>query len=74
LSIDGEAFSFETFQVEVHPRLGTLLSPKGYYAAEFVQPGDAVAKKKDGKKKSGSGGVKGGDKKERKKGALWCCA
>ncbi|KAK7460375.1 sphinganine kinase lcb4 [Stygiomarasmius scandens] len=70
LSIDGEAFPFEAFQVEIHPGLGTLLSPKGYYAAEFAQPGGAVAKKKDGKKS----GVKGGDKKERKKGTLWCCA
>ncbi|KAF8921225.1 ATP-NAD kinase-like domain-containing protein [Mucidula mucida] len=37
LAIDGEPFPFEPFYVEVHPKLATLLSPHGYYAAEFPQ-------------------------------------
>ncbi|TFK55042.1 hypothetical protein OE88DRAFT_1623656 [Heliocybe sulcata] len=35
LSIDGEAYPFEEYQVEVHPKLGTLLSMHGRYATEF---------------------------------------
>ncbi|EFI28368.1 hypothetical protein CC1G_13902 [Coprinopsis cinerea okayama7 len=35
LSIDGERFPFEEYQVEVHPGLGTLLSPHGRFVAEF---------------------------------------
>ncbi|CAA7271670.1 unnamed protein product [Cyclocybe aegerita] len=35
LSIDGEPFPFEEYQVEVHKGLGTLLSPYGHYAALF---------------------------------------
>lgn len=35
LAIDGEIFPFEEFQVEVHQGLATLLSPHGYYAADF---------------------------------------
>ncbi|KAF5315834.1 hypothetical protein D9611_004729 [Ephemerocybe angulata] len=35
LSIDGERFPFEEFQVEVHPRLGTFLSCYGRYVADF---------------------------------------
>jgi len=35
LSIDGEAYPFQAFPVEVHPKLATLLSPHGRYAAEF---------------------------------------
>ncbi|KAG6874191.1 hypothetical protein C0995_003737 [Termitomyces sp. Mi166 len=35
LAIDGEIFPFEEFQVEVHQKLGTVLSPYGYYAADF---------------------------------------
>jgi len=35
LSVDGEQFPFEEFQVEVHPGLATFLSPHGHYAAEF---------------------------------------
>ncbi|KAL0946846.1 hypothetical protein HGRIS_013014 [Hohenbuehelia grisea] len=35
LAVDGEVFPFEEFQVEVHPGLATLLSPHGFYAAEF---------------------------------------
>ncbi|KAJ7582657.1 ATP-NAD kinase-like domain-containing protein [Mycena floridula] len=37
LSIDGEAFPFEEFQVEIHQELATLLSPYGYYAADFPE-------------------------------------
>lgn len=35
LSVDGERFPFEEFQVEVHPRLGTFLSCYGRFATEF---------------------------------------
>ncbi|ESK81332.1 sphingosine kinase, partial [Moniliophthora roreri MCA 2997] len=35
LSVDGERYPFEEFQVEVIPKLATLLSPYGCYAAEF---------------------------------------
>ncbi|KAL0058258.1 sphinganine kinase lcb4 [Marasmius tenuissimus] len=35
LAIDGEEFPLEEFQVEVIPRLGTLLSPQDHYAIEF---------------------------------------
>ncbi|KAJ3847517.1 ATP-NAD kinase-like domain-containing protein [Lentinula lateritia] len=35
LSIDGESYPFEEFQVEVLPRLATLLSSYGYYNAPF---------------------------------------
>lgn len=33
--MDGEDYPFEEFQVEVHEKLATFLSPYGYYAAEF---------------------------------------
>jgi sphingosine kinase len=36
VSVDGEAFPFEEFQVEVHKELATFLSPYGRYAAEFT--------------------------------------
>ncbi|KAJ3725910.1 ATP-NAD kinase-like domain-containing protein [Lentinula raphanica] len=35
LSIDGESYPFEEFQVEVLPRLATLLSSHGHYKAPF---------------------------------------
>jgi len=35
LSVDGEPYAFEEFQVEVHEGLGTFLSPFGHYAANF---------------------------------------
>ncbi|KAG6907358.1 hypothetical protein DXG01_009242 [Tephrocybe rancida] len=35
LAVDGEIFPFKEFQVEVHQKLATLLSPYGYYAVEF---------------------------------------
>jgi sphingosine kinase len=35
LSIDGEAFPFEEFQVDVEKGLATFLSPYGHYAADF---------------------------------------
>jgi sphingosine kinase len=35
MTVDGENFPFEEFQVESHPGLATLLSPRGYYAADF---------------------------------------
>ncbi|KAJ3478301.1 hypothetical protein NLI96_g9856 [Meripilus lineatus] len=38
LSVDGEAYPFEPFQVEVHKGLATLLSPYGSYQAEFDLP------------------------------------
>ncbi|KAI0703619.1 ATP-NAD kinase-like domain-containing protein [Cytidiella melzeri] len=37
LSIDGEKYPFEPYQVEVHPKLATWLSPYGAYHAEFTQ-------------------------------------
>ncbi|OCH94969.1 hypothetical protein OBBRIDRAFT_788712 [Obba rivulosa] len=38
LSVDGEAYPFEPFTVEVHKGLATLLSPCGYYQADFDLP------------------------------------
>ncbi|KAH9901010.1 ATP-NAD kinase-like domain-containing protein [Cubamyces lactineus] len=38
LSIDGEPYPLEPFQVEVHQRLGTLLSMYGCYQLEFDLP------------------------------------
>lgn len=39
LSVDGEMFPFEAFEIEVHQKLATLLSPHGYYAADFLPRG-----------------------------------
>ncbi|KAF5339283.1 hypothetical protein D9758_013298 [Tetrapyrgos nigripes] len=59
LSIDGEAFPFEPFQVEVLPRLATLLSPHGYYVADFHGPKDKKGKGKVKEQKGkGQGDVK----------------
>jgi len=43
VAIDGEAFPFEEFQVEVLKGLGTFMSPYGHYAAQFseTKPGTA---------------------------------
>ncbi|KAF9075253.1 ATP-NAD kinase-like domain-containing protein [Rhodocollybia butyracea] len=38
LAFDGEPFPFEEFQVEVLPKLATLLSPHGFYNAPFNEP------------------------------------
>ncbi|KAJ8521628.1 hypothetical protein ONZ45_g1678 [Pleurotus djamor] len=38
LSVDGEAFPFKEYQVEVHKGLGKLLSPHGTYAGDFGGP------------------------------------
>lgn len=38
LSVDGEAYPFGPFQVEVHQGLATFLSPFGRYAADFDLP------------------------------------
>ncbi|KAF5377073.1 hypothetical protein D9757_007739 [Collybiopsis confluens] len=38
LSIDGEAYPFEDFQVEVLPKLATLISSCGSYIAPFHEP------------------------------------
>jgi len=35
LSIDGELYPFEEYQVEVHPALGTFLSLYGHYVSSF---------------------------------------
>ncbi|KAI0636889.1 ATP-NAD kinase-like domain-containing protein [Trametes polyzona] len=40
LSVDGEAFPLEAYQVEVHPRLGTLLSMYGCYQLDFDIPSE----------------------------------
>lgn len=37
ITVDGEAFPYEEFQVEVHKNLGTLMSPYGHYAADFQE-------------------------------------
>ncbi|KIK57780.1 hypothetical protein GYMLUDRAFT_246764 [Collybiopsis luxurians FD-317 M1] len=39
LSIDGEAYPFEEFQVEVLPKLATFISTYGSYNAPFHEPG-----------------------------------
>ncbi|GLB34908.1 putative diacylglycerol kinase catalytic domain (presumed) [Lyophyllum shimeji] len=36
LAVDGEIFPFQEYQVEVHQKLATVLSPYGYYAADFA--------------------------------------
>ncbi|CCM02386.1 uncharacterized protein FIBRA_04482 [Fibroporia radiculosa] len=38
LSIDGERYPFETFEVECLPRHATVLSPYGWWQAEFALP------------------------------------
>lgn len=38
LSVDGEAFPFEPFQVEVHKGIARVLSPYGCYSADFREP------------------------------------
>lgn len=38
LSVDGEAYPFEPFAVEVHKGLATLLSPYGVYNVKFNEP------------------------------------
>lgn len=48
IAIDGEAFPFEEFQVEVLKGMGTFMSPYGYYAADF----------QDKKPQTGAGAVK----------------
>ena len=35
ISVDGESFPFEEFQVDVEKGLATFLSPYGHYAANF---------------------------------------
>lgn len=40
LSVDGEVYPFEEFQVEVHRGLATLLSPHGHFAPEFSLKGE----------------------------------
>ncbi|EIN07333.1 hypothetical protein PUNSTDRAFT_144839 [Punctularia strigosozonata HHB-11173 SS5] len=37
VSIDGEAYEWKPFAVEVHPSLATFLSPDGRFAAEFTK-------------------------------------
>ena len=38
LSVDGEGYPFEPFEVEVHKGLATLLSPYGVYNVKFSVP------------------------------------
>jgi sphingosine kinase len=38
LSIDGEEFPYEEFQVEVHRGMAAILSPYGRFAPEFDSP------------------------------------
>jgi sphingosine kinase len=42
LSIDGESFPFEEFQVEVHQGLGRFLSMYGQYAVDFASQNPAI--------------------------------
>ncbi|GBE83571.1 ATP-NAD kinase-like domain-containing protein [Sparassis latifolia] len=44
-AVDGEAYPFAPFQVEVHRGLATLLSPCGYYQAKFDFPSDYETRK-----------------------------
>jgi sphingosine kinase len=37
VSVDGEAYPFEEFQVEILKGLGTLMSPYGHYAADLLR-------------------------------------
>jgi len=39
VTVDGEAFPLEDFQVEVLKGLGTLMSPYGHYAADLLRDG-----------------------------------
>ncbi|KAH9926180.1 ATP-NAD kinase-like domain-containing protein [Fomitopsis serialis] len=43
-SVDGESYPFASFEVECHRGLATVLSPCGYYQAEFHLPEDAPRK------------------------------
>lgn len=45
LAVDGEAYPFEPFEVEVHKGLATWLSPYGHYKVNF-DPNDPKLKKK----------------------------
>ena len=38
LSVDGEAFPLEAFELEVHQGLGCFLSMYGYYQVDFDAP------------------------------------
>ncbi|KZT09459.1 uncharacterized protein LAESUDRAFT_694967 [Laetiporus sulphureus 93-53] len=42
-SVDGEEYPFEPFQVECHRGMATVLSPCGYYQAEFRLPDESKA-------------------------------
>ena len=44
LSIDGEHFPFEEFEVECHQEYAVLLSPFGHYAADFEPPEPKVSR------------------------------
>jgi sphingosine kinase len=41
LSVDGEAYPFGAFQVEVHPGVARILSPEGRYMPVFTLPAPA---------------------------------
>ncbi|TFY63746.1 hypothetical protein EVJ58_g3065 [Rhodofomes roseus] len=43
-SVDGEGYPFASFEVECHRGMATVLSPYGYYQAEFYLPEDAPRK------------------------------
>ena len=55
MAIDGERYDLAPFQVECHRALGALLSPTGYYAAEFdlPKPTPEDGKSRAGKNRSG---------------------
>ncbi|EPT06186.1 hypothetical protein FOMPIDRAFT_1057145 [Fomitopsis schrenkii] len=43
-SVDGEGYPFETFQIDCHRGMATVLSPSGCYEAEFHLPEDVPKK------------------------------
>ena len=43
-SVDGEGYPFETFQIECHRGMATVLSASGCYEAEFHLPEDTPRK------------------------------
>ena len=61
-AIDGEAYPFEPFQVEVHQGLARFLSPYGRYAVDFSVPPpeeQALRELKDGEERGALASVLG---------------
>lgn len=45
-SVDGEGYPFETFQIDCHRGMATVMSPSGCYEAEFYLPEDVDVRRK----------------------------